>query len=403
MKQPLEGIRVLECGMYHAGPGGTAILADMGAEVIKVEPPGTGDPIRTSRRIGSISFEIAGNRNVFNEGANRNKKSVTVNLKTKEGQEIVHRLARQSDVFMSNMRHNVIQKLNLDYATLRELNPRLIYATVSAFGHKGPDKDRGGFDYQGQARSGFMYSMGEADTPPTASQFGIIDQATALNTCQQITTALLMRERFGMGQEIKISIMGTAMYLLYFNVLIAQMQGIEVPRHKRASEHPLRNYYQCGDGRWLMMTLTPPERHWGPLCKALDRIDLQNDPRFDTDDKRLDRAEELVAILDKAFSARPRDEWLDIFGKYDLFCCSINSLMELKDDPQVLENDYLVDLDHPTLGKIKVPGYPADFSESWIKTTAAAPELGGHTEEVLLGIGGYSKEEVGKLKKDQII
>ena len=403
MKQPLEGIRVLECGMYHAGPGGTAILGDMGAEVIKIEPPGTGDPIRMSRRIGSISFEIGGNRNVFNEGANRSKKSVTVDLRTKQGQEIIHRLAKHSDVFMSNMRQQAIKKMNITYPILRELNPRIIYATVSAFGHKGPDKDKGGFDYQGQARSGFMYSMGEADTPPMVSQFGIIDQATAINMCQQVTTALLMRERFGIGQEIKISIMGTAMYLLYFNVLIAQMKQIEVPRHKRSSEHPLRNYYKCSDDRWLMMTLTPPERHWGPLCKAMDRLDLENDPRFDTDDKRLDRSEELVAIFDEIFATRPRDEWLNIFSKYDLFCCSVNSLMELKDDPQVIENDYLVDIDHPTLGGVKVPGYPADFSESCIKTVRAAPDLGTHTDEVLKDIGGYSKEEIAQLREGGII
>ena len=403
MKQPLEGIRVLECGIYHAGPGGTAILGDLGAEVIKVETPGTGDPIRTSRRVGSIDFNIKGDRNVFNEGANRNKKSITVDLTTKKGQEIVHRLATHSDVFMSNMRQKAIKKMNLSYPILRELNPRIIYATVTAFGHKGPDKDKGGFDYQGQARSGFMYSVGEADTPPMVSQFGVIDQATAINTCHQITTALLMRERFGIGQEIKLSILGTAMYLLYFNVLIAQMKGVEIARHKRSEEHPLRNYYQCSDGRWLMMTLTPPERHWGPLCLAINRPELENDPRFDTDDKRLDRAEELVGILDEIFLARTRDEWLDIFGKYDLFSCSVNSLMDLANDPQVIANDYLVELDHPTIGKVKVPGYPADFSESWIKTVRAAPDLGAHTDEVLNNIGGYSKKEITQLRDEGII
>jgi crotonobetainyl-CoA:carnitine CoA-transferase CaiB-like acyl-CoA transferase len=403
MKQPLEGIRVVDCGIFHAGPGGLAILGDLGAEVIKVEQPGVGDPVRAVKKIGSISFEIPGDRSIFCEGANRSKKSVTIDLRSKRGQEILYRLVSKSDVFLTNMRPQAVEGLNITYPILREINPSLIYATVSAFGPKGPDVDRGGFDYQGQARSGLMYSMGEMDMPPLVSQFGIVDQATAMMASQQIITALYMRERFGVGQEIHISILGTAIYLLYFNVLITQMGGFEVPRHKRSSEHPLRNYYRCNDGRWLMMTLTPPERHWGPLCRALGHPELEQDPRFDTDAKRLENAEQLVRLFDDIFATRPRDEWLKVFAEYDLFCSGVNSVMELAQDPQVLENGYLVDFDHPTLGRIKIPGYPVDFSESWAGTTHAAPELGEHTEEVLMGLGEYSREEIEQFRKERVI
>ncbi|MBW2144644.1 MAG: CoA transferase [Deltaproteobacteria bacterium] len=153
MKRPLEGVRVLDCGIYHAGPGGPAILGDLGAEVIKIEEPGVGDPIRGGKRIGSIPLEIPGGRSFFNEGANRNKKSVTLNLHSEKGQEILYRLVDGADVFLTSMRRGAIERLNITYPTIRKINPRIIYATVSAFGPKGPDSHRGGFDYQGQARS----------------------------------------------------------------------------------------------------------------------------------------------------------------------------------------------------------------------------------------------------------
>jgi len=403
MKRPLEGIRVLDCGIYHAGPGGLAILGDLGAEVIKIEQPGVGDPIRGAKQIGSIVFEIPGGRSIFCEGANRNKKSVTIDLKAKKGHEILHRLIRCSDVFLTNMRPQAVKGMKITYPILREINPKLIYASVSAFGPDGPERDRGGFDYQGQARSGFMYSMGEVDMPPMACQFGIIDQATAIMASHQIITALFMRERTGVGQEVHVSILSSAIFLLYFNVLISQMGGFDVPRRNRSTEHPMRNYYQCSDGRWLMMTLTPQDRHWGPLCRALGHPELENDPRFNTDDKRFGNAEQLIVIFDDIFATRPRDEWLKIFGQYDLFCCGVNTIVDLQDDPQVIENGYLVDFEHPTLGKIKIPGYPVHFSEARAETISAAPELGEHTEEILTDICDYTSDEVTQLRKEGVV
>lgn len=403
MEQPLEGVRVIDCGIYHAGPGGPAILGDLGAEVVKIERPKTGDPIRMVKRIGTVPLELPGGRSIFFEGANRNKKSITLDLSTSEGQAIIHRLTSRSDVFMTNMRRPAVERLNITYPVLKEINPNLIYASVSAFGPKGPDRDRGGFDYQGQARSGFMYSLGEDGMPPLVSQFGIIDQITAIMTSHQILTALYMRERTGAGQEVHVSILGSATFLLYFNILISQMGGFEVPRHNHAIAHPMRNHYQCADGRWLMMTLTPPERYWGSLCRALGRPDLENDPRFDTEDKRFEKSAELVAIFDDIFMMRTRQEWLDIFSEYDLFCCGVNSFMELEHDPQIIENEYLTDLDHPTLGKIKIPGYPVHFNGNCVQANRAAPELGEHTDEILTEVGGYSRSEIERFREDGVI
>jgi len=403
MRRPLEGIKIVECGIYHAGPGGSAILGDLGADIIKIEQPIVGDPIRNQGKIGNLTFGIKGNRSMFCEASNRNKKSVTIDLLTKKGPEIVHRLVKQADVFVTNLRPNALETMKITYPILSNINPKLIYTSVSAFGPKGPDKDLGGFDLHGQARSGFMYSIGEKGMPPLLSQFGIMDQVTAILTSHQITTALFMRERFGMGQEINVSILGSAMFLNYFNVLISLMGDFEVPRHKRSDEYPLRNYYMCSDKRWIMITLTPPDRFWSTFCKAIGSPELENDLNFNTNDKRYKNAKQLVYILDKIFADRPLDQWLHIFSEYDLFACAVNSMADLKNDPQVIENNYIVDFDHPTLGKIKMPGYPAHFSKSWAKTTSAAPELGEHTKEVLTTICDYSENEILQLKKEKII
>jgi len=404
MKQrPMEGIRIIECGLYHAGPGGTAILGDLGAEVIKVEPPGTGDPLRTLMQVGSIPFELPGNRTLFCEGANRSKKSVTLDLKTEKGREILYRLVQKADVFMTNMRVKALEELKITYPVLKKHNENLIYASVSAFGRKGPEKDNGGFDYQGQAKSGLMYAVGEPGAPPLASQFGLADQVTAIMTSHQILTALLMRERTGIAQEVHVSILSASMYLNYFNLLIPLLAGFEVPRHKRSIEHPMRNYYQCGDGKWIMLTLTPPDRHWGPLCRALGRPELEHDPRFNTDHKRAENSELLVGIMDDIFATKPRDVWVEEFRGYDLFCCGVNTNMEVAGDPQVLANEYLRELDHPTLGRVKFPGYPVHFSESWAGTLSATPDLGAHTHEVLTEIVGISREELTRLKEEGVI
>ncbi len=403
MNKPLEGVRALDCGIYHAGPGGLAILGDLGAEVIKIEQPKTGDPMRRLWRVGGVPLHIPGDRSLFFEGANRNKKSVTIDLKTEKGNEILHRLVAESDVFLTNMRPMALKKLKMTYPLLRKTRPDLIYASVSAFGPKGPDKDRGGFDYLGQARSGFMFSMGEADTPPIVCQFGIIDQATAIMVSQHILTALYVRERTGKGQKIDVSILGSALCLLHFNVLIAQLTGGEVPRHRRATNQAMRNYYRCKDDRWIMLTLTPPARYWRDLCLALEHPELEKDPRFDTDDGRWENAPELVAALDAVFITRPLDDWLDRFGEYDLLCCAVQTVNDLTKDPQVMENEYLVDFDHPTLGKVKIPGYSAHFSENSAGTTSASPDLGEHTEEVLMEIGGYTKREIKTLREEGVI
>ena len=188
------------------------------------------------------------------------------------------------------------------------------------------------------------------------------------------------------------------MFQMYFG-------NIEAIRHTRAKEHPLRNYYLCADDRWIMMTLPSDkqEKQWPILCQLLGHPELEHDPRFDTAQKRFSQPEHLVKDLDQIFATKPRDEWLKILVEQNLFCCPINKVSELASDPQVMQNDYIVDLEHPVLGKVKVPGYPGQFSNSEAGTKFAAPELGEHTEEVLTKIGEYSAKEIKWFRRAAVI
>jgi len=403
IKQPLEGIRVLELGMFHAGPGGGAILGDLGAEVIKLERPGTGDKMRQLMRVGKVDLGLQTGVSLWHEAANRNKKSIIVDLNKEQGREVVYRLVAKADVFLTSLRRPAIEKMKMTYPILSHIQPRLVYAWISGFGPNGPDRDAGAFDYQGQARSGLMFSAGEPGMIPLVSQFGIIDQATSIMASHEIITALLMRERNGIGQEVHVSILSSALYLHYINMLIVLISGYEVPRHQRSTEQPLRNYYKCADDQWIILTIIPSHDYWPRFCRAVGAPELEKDNRFDTEQKRFTDSASLVALLDQIFLTKPRDEWLAVLAKYDFPAAPVHRLRDLRDDPQIVQNDYIVDFDHPKLGRIKIPGYPIHFSKAHAGTKSSAPEYGAHTEAVLFEIGGYSMEEIAQLRNEGVI
>ena len=400
--QPLKGIRALEWGAFHAGPGALAILGDLGAEVIKIELPKSGDPIRLLTRFGNFPVSKNG-YSVFYEGANRHKKSIALDLSKKEGKQIAYRLVSKCDVFLTNFRANAVESQRMTYADLREINPRLIYAAVSAFGSRGPDRDAGGFDFLGQARSGLMMCTGEPDMPPLISQFGLIDQVTAITASHAILTALYVRERTGLGQELKVSLLSSAMFLQYFNVLTALMMGQDVPRHQRKSTDPLRNFYECRDGKWLCMTVAHHPTAWRNFCLAIDHPELEHDARFENRDKRFENRDDFIAFLDTVFVSRTRDEWVPILSERDVFCSPVNTAVELTKDPQTTANDYVIDTSHRLFGDIKVPGYPIEFSETPANPGFTAPKLGEHTREILRDIGGYSETEITRFQKDGVV
>ena len=402
MHKPFEGIRILEWGIFHAGPGGTAILCDLGAEVIKIEQPVIGDPQRLAQ-YKDIGYRLPDNTNLIFAGSNRGKKSITINLEHPQGKQIAYNLVKKSDVFFTNLRRSTVKKMSMDYQTLSKINSRLIYASVTGFGTRGPDADRGGFDYQGQGRSGMMYSFGEPGMPPLLGQFAIVDQATAIMASHEISIALFMRERFGIGQEVDVSLLSTASYLLYFNHLVPLITGDEVPRHNQASASALRNYYQCQDGKWIVETQSPGVESWKTLCNVIGCHELIDDPRFNSEVKRQEDSREVVAIFKKAFASKPRDEWLRIFAENNLIICAVNTSTEATNDPQMRENDYIVDFVHPTLGPMRIPGFPIHFSQAEVNNNLVAPKLGEHTDSVLKEIGGYNDEDIAQFREVGVI
>jgi len=403
MHKPLEGIKILEWGIFHAGPGGPAILSEMGAEVIKIEQPGIGDPIRAVPRYKNIDFGLEEGLNIFYEGANRGKKSITLDLGHEKGREIAYRLVEKADVFLTNLRPVTVKGKKMDYPTLSKINPDLIYASVTSYGKRGPDADKGGFDYQGQGKSGFMYAIGEPDDIPLLAQFGVIDQTTAIMASYQIIIALYIRERFGIAQEVDVSLLGTASYMMFLNNIFVLLAGKEIPRHDQATADPQRNYYKCKDGKWIIQTQPPREENWQKVCRILGLADLAYDPLYNSRDKRLEKSKELVAIFNDAFLTRTSKEWVKLFVEKNLVISEINTTLGAIKDPQMAANDYIVDFDHPVIGKIKLPGFPLKFSRAEINNNFIAPKLGEHTDSVLKEIAGYSDEEIAGFRKGKII
>ena len=401
--RPLEGVRILEWAVFHNGPAAGYMLGDLGAEVIKIEEPVRGDPIRGMESLFGSVMSLPGGRNIGFETANRSKKGITLDLKKEEGRQVLCRLVKKADVFYTNFRREVARDLGADYDTLKKHNPGLIYAVNSGLGTRGPEAHKRSFDTIAQARSGIMWAVGDRDhTEPFQLVGAILDQMGATMFAYGILAALLCRERTGIGQEIEVSLLGSALHLQALNINTALLRQWPQARHSRTrARNPLANHYRCTDGKWLMLAEPQSDRFWSPFCQAIDRPELEKDPRFENALKRRDNCQELIRILDTVFSTRIREDWLKTLEEKagGLAFAPIVELSEVADDPQVQANEYIVGYDHPTLGKIKLLGCPVRFSQTPAGIAGPAPEFGQHTEEVLLEIGGYSWEEVAQLRE----
>lgn len=246
-----------------------------------------------------------------------------------------------------------------------------------------------------------MFSMGEPDMPPLVFHYGVIDQATAIMASHAILTSLIMRERDGKGQEVHVSILGSALFLAYSNFMHSLFMNSEAPRHRRSRTDPLRNYYPCKGGGWFSFSLPPHWDPWRKFCQAIGNPELGKDPRFDSQESRTENCEELIAILDGVFATRTSKEWHRIFGEHDLISSPVNTTLDLKDDTQIVENRYIVDFEDPSLGSIKLPGYPVHFSQARAGTTKLAPALGEHTEQILKELG-YNEEQIKGLRAEGV-
>ncbi|MFQ5924543.1 MAG: CaiB/BaiF CoA transferase family protein [Dehalococcoidia bacterium] len=405
MTMPLEGIRVLDWTLWQQGPAAAAMLGDLGAEVIKIEERVGGDPGRGLLTIAGVMAEVSGQWSFYFENFNRNKKGITLDIRKEKGREILYRLVEKSDVFVHNFRQGVAERLGIDYETLSRYNPRLIYAHASASGPQGPDSAKTGMDYTFQARSGLMASIGEPDLPPQRAPPGIADQMGATMLSYAILVALIARERKGVGQKVEASALGSMIWLQQLTLGQFFMLGAPPPSlGRREAANPLWNHYQCQDEKWIVLAMLQSDRYWADLCQVLGREDLATDPKFDDMFRRSENHEELIDILDEIFRSKPRDEWMGMLKEGgDFIFGPVNSPLDLAQDPQVVANHYIAEFDHPSLGAIKLVGIPFHFSETPGELRLPAPEFGQHTEEVLLEIGGYSWEEIEKLRIEEVI
>lgn len=402
----LSGIRAIEWATFGNGPILGVILGDLGAEVIKIEDRVAGDPSRGMSAFQGVGTKSPEGVHLVFEFSNRNKKSIRVDLNKEKGKEILYRLIAKSDVFYTNYRQSVAKRQGVDYETLSRYNPMLIYGRASGLGPKGPENEKRAFDPVGLARSGLMNAAGERESPPGQIVGAIVDTMGATMTAFGIIGALFARERFKIGQEVDASLLGSGMWAQFSNISLTMLRGRTMARHSRAkARNPLANVYRCKDGGWLALAEPQSDRYWPQFCKVMGIEHLEKDSRFADEWKRRDNNKEFIAILDKIFLEKTREEWAELFqkqGKYFVAWERVQTIPDLLNDPQVIANNYIVDFDHPVLGKIKVQPFPIGFSKATIGPRGPAPEFGQHTEEVLLEIG-YTWDDITRFQDEEVI
>ncbi len=382
----LDGIRVVELAVWVAGPGAGGILADWGADVVKIEPP-EGDPCR------SLFMHLAGLKEPKSppfDLDNRGKRSVVLDLRSPDGLALARRLVANADIFLSNLRPDALDKLGLDYETLAPECPRLVYGSITGYGLRGPERDRAAYDVGAfWARSGAEHIMFPTDVEPHGVRGGFGDHVTAMALVSGVMAALYQRERTGRGQLVATSLLRTGLYCVGWDTGIRLRFGTVAPTAPRTQPlNPVLNQYKSRDARWFWLLGLEAERHWPKLARAIERPELIADDRFADARTRRRNSAELTSILDAAFATRDLAEWAARFDTEDLWWAPVQTQDEVVADPQVRAMAGIVTVpDYGDEGSFEAVATPLEFSSSDVGPKGPPPRLGEHTDAVLRELG----------------
>jgi len=396
--QPLQGIRVLDLSRVLAGPYCTMVLGDLGADVIKVEPP-EGDETRTwgPPFAGGASGESA-----YYLCVNRNKRGMTINLKTDEGREIIRELARQSDVLVENFRPGTLSRFALDFESVSAFNPNLIYCSITGFGQTGPMRDRPGYDFMIQAMGGIMSITGEPDGEPMKVGVAVADLFAGQNAVIAILAALQARMLTGKGQHLDISLFDSELGWLANVASNYLISGNQPKRYGNAHANivPYQSF-QASDG-WFALAVGN-DKQFARLCDVIQKTELANDPRFMLNSSRVENRIELINLFKPIFLARTVGEWLEKIEQAEIPCGPINTLDKTFSMPQVQAREMLIEMDHPTIGKLPLVGSPLKFGDTKVEYRIPPPRLGENTAEILKEVLGFTSSKVDDLKSHGVI
>jgi formyl-CoA transferase len=391
MAGALDGIKILEMANYISGPFASMLLADLGAEVIKIEIPGQGDPFRGwGDNAYSPTFC----------SLNRNKKSLSLNVQTAEGKEIYMRLARDADVIIENMRPCVLPRMGIGYEAVRAVNPRIVYCSISGYGSDGPYSDRPGYDTIGQAMGGLLSVLTDRQHPKGMGA-SLSDLLTALYACYAVQGALIGRQRTGRGQKVETSLLQATVAFGAENAVRYLATGVVPDQNTRVNMAQVYAF-SAADGLPFVIHLSSPQKFWHSLADAIDRPKLKEDPRFVNKEARIKNYDALYAILNERFATAPREHWLQILREQDVPSASLLNLKEVFEDPQVNHLGMLLEMVHPSKGKVRLVGSGIRMSETPPQMTLPPPTAGEHTGEILKALG-YGAEVEADFRKKGVI
>ena len=393
---PLSGTRVLDLSRILAGPYCTMILGDLGADVVKVERPGTGDDTRT------WGPPFAGGESAYYLCCNRNKKSITIDLQKPRGAELVKEFAKVSDVLVENFTPGLMQRFGLDYETLRELNPRLVYCSITAYGQDGPYRDRPGYDMVLSAVGGLMWITGERDGEPCKVGVAITDVVTGVYASGAIMAALLWRERSGRGQYIDCSLLDAQVSALANIASSYLVAGKEAQRWGTAHESIVPYQVFRTKDRPIAIAVAN-QKLWVNFCKLIGKQEWTDDPRFASNPKRVENRDVLIPLVAEVLADKTCDEWVELFVAASIPCGPVNNMQSLFADPQVLHRGMRAEVPHPTIGTLQLAGIPIRHSETPATIRLPPPLLGEHTDEILADVLAYPPEKIEALRQQGAI